>query len=112
VQRAGVELVEQSYFDRLEDMEASKNVARFLSEAGKFGVGFSGASRPWTGVNNCTGQAFDFSQFDRDDEPIPFSFEYTRAGSAADVANDLRILKELQDASEYQWRADERSIRN
>lgn len=72
--------------------------------AREFGFGFSepiAATRPWTGVNNCTEkQVFDFSQFEKEPEFMPDTWAGHVEWRGID-AGDTQIMRE---DIEYSWK--------
>lgn len=111
IQRAGQQLVEDAYTERREDVIASKNVARFLSEAKGFGIDFSAHRAAWTGVNNCTpveaaaAPVFDFSSWEVEGVgQIPYMQEYNRTGDPVQVAEEVEILEEIWQQNQLVYR--------
>lgn len=101
VQRAGAALVDADYTERLDDMTAAENVSRFLREAQEFGIGFPGHRPAWTGVNNCTPEPFDFSDFTPESGEIPYLPEYSRAGEPETVVYEVTQLEDLWNQTQY-----------
>lgn len=107
VQRAGQQIVEAAYIERLDDMSAAANIKRFLNGAGYSDVSeFNARQGAWTGVNNCTPEpapaaftGFDFEGFEPENGEIPYLPEYSRAGEPAEVAEQVAILEEIWEQS-------------
>ena len=101
VQRAGQASTELHYAERREEVKTEQNVARFLRNAQDFGIEFSAPRAAWTGVNNCTPEPFDFSDFTPESGEIPYLPEYSRAGEPETVAYEVTQLEDLWNQTQY-----------